>query len=134
MQVSRVFGWSSRCACRRLGNRPTARASRHSVVVPFWVLELGLVHGPRRCAVKTRNLAQRLQRGAATQRERQQGLRQMEFGLRLLSGQRPIDAVNSIGTARPIAPNPPSPINQTIITPSGRMINCTTTGSLTNCY
>ncbi len=68
------------------------------------------------------------------ERERQRGLRQMEFGLRLMGGQSPIDALNSVGTGRPIAPTPPSPINQTIITPSGRMINCTTTGSITNCF
>lgn len=68
------------------------------------------------------------------ERRRQQGLRQMEFGLRLMGGQRPVDALTSVGTGRPVLPTPPSPINQTIITPSGKVINCTTTGSFTNCF
>lgn len=67
------------------------------------------------------------------ERERQRGLRQMEFGLRLMGGQSPVDAFTSIGTGRPIAPSMPDPITQTITTPSGRVIHCTTMGSMTNC-
>jgi hypothetical protein len=68
------------------------------------------------------------------EKERQRGMRQLELGLRMMGGQRPIDAVNSIGTGMPIAPSRPSPINQTITMPNGRMINCTTLGTNTNCF
>ena len=68
------------------------------------------------------------------EREKQRAMKQLELGLRMMGGQNPVDAVNSIGTGRPIAPTAPSPINQTITTPSGRMINCTTIGSTTNCF
>lgn len=67
-------------------------------------------------------------------RERARGLRMMEYGTRLLGGQSPIDAALSIGTGRPIAPAAPDPITQTITTPGGRIIHCTTMGSMTNCH
>jgi hypothetical protein len=31
-------------------------------------------------------------------------------------------------------PKPPSPTNQTIVTPGGRIVNCHTTGTVTNCF
>jgi antitoxin component YwqK of YwqJK toxin-antitoxin module len=68
------------------------------------------------------------------EREKQRGLRQLELGLRMMGGQRPIDAVNSVGTGMPIAPSRPAPVNQTITMPNGRMINCTTLGTNTNCF
>ncbi len=67
-------------------------------------------------------------------RERERGLRMMEYGTRLLGGQSPIDAALSIGTGRPVAPAAPDPISQTITTPGGRIIHCTTMGSMTNCH
>jgi hypothetical protein len=70
----------------------------------------------------------------AKEKERQRGMRQLELGLRMMGGQSPVDAVNSVGTGMPIAPNRPSPINQTITMPNGRMINCTTLGTNTNCF
>lgn len=68
------------------------------------------------------------------EREKQRGMRQLELGLRMMGGQRPIDAINSVGTGMPIAPSRPAPINQTITMPNGRMINCTTLGTNTNCF
>jgi len=68
------------------------------------------------------------------QQDQQRAMKQLELGLRMIGGQSPVDAVNSVGTGRPIAPSMPSPINQTITTPSGRMINCTTIGNNTNCF
>lgn len=68
------------------------------------------------------------------ERERARGMKQLELGLRMLGGQTPLDAINSVGTGKPITPIAPSPIHQTITTPSGRMINCTTIGNNTNCF
>lgn len=34
----------------------------------------------------------------------------------------------------PAAPKPANPINQTIVTPGGKIVNCHTTGSVTNCF
>jgi hypothetical protein len=67
------------------------------------------------------------------EREKQRAMRQLELGLRLMGGQAPVDAVNSVGTNAPIAPRAPMPTTQTITLPNGRMVNCTTTGSMTNC-
>lgn len=68
------------------------------------------------------------------ERERQIGMRQLELGLRMMGGQSPIDALGSLGTNAPIAPRAPSPINQSITMPNGRIVNCTTIGSNTNCF
>ncbi len=66
--------------------------------------------------------------------ERQRAMRQVELGLRLLGGQPPIQALGSVGTGAPIAPVAPRPFMQTIILPGGRSINCSTTGTITNCF
>jgi hypothetical protein len=58
-------------------------------------------------------------------------MRQIEAGLRMMGGQSPVEAWSSVGTGAPIRP---SAINQTIIAPGGRIINCSTTGSITNCF
>lgn len=68
------------------------------------------------------------------EREKARAMKQLELGLRMMGGQSPVNAVNSLGTGAPIAPSRPSPINQTITMPNGRMINCTTIGSNTNCF
>lgn len=68
------------------------------------------------------------------ERERQRAMKQLELGLRMMGGQSPVDAVNSVGTGAPIAPRAPTPTNQTITLPNGRMINCSTFGTMTNCF
>lgn len=68
------------------------------------------------------------------ERERQRAMKQLELGLRMMGGQSPVDAVNSVGTGAPIAPRVPTPTNQTITLPNGRMINCSTFGTMTNCF
>lgn len=68
------------------------------------------------------------------EREKARAMKQLELGLRMMGGQSPVNAVNSLGTGAPIAPSRPSPINQTITMPNGRMVNCTTVGSNTNCF
>ncbi len=68
------------------------------------------------------------------ERERQRAMKQLELGLRMMGGQSPVDAVNSVGTGAPIAPRAPTPTNQTITLPNGRMVNCTTMGTMTNCF
>lgn len=67
------------------------------------------------------------------ERQRKRSLRQLEFGLRLLGGQQPNDALNSIGTGAPIAPRSPQPIEHIITLPNGRPIICNTFGIFTNC-
>lgn len=66
--------------------------------------------------------------------ERRKSLRQIELGLRLLGGQNPVDAVNSVGTGAPIAPRPPGPVTHNINLPNGGFVSCTTVGRVTDCY
>ena len=68
------------------------------------------------------------------EKERRRGAAFLELGARMMGGQRPIEALGSLGTGAPIAPSRPSPINQTITLPGGRMISCTTMGTMTNCF
>ena len=68
------------------------------------------------------------------EKERRRGAAFLELGARIMGGQRPIEALGSLGTGAPIAPTRPSPINQTITLPNGRMINCSTMGTMTNCF
>lgn len=72
---------------------------------------------------------------AALQKEkdRQRALKQLEMGLRMMGGQSPQDAAMATSGMAPL-PKPPGPVNQTIIMPGGRMVNCTTTGTVTNCF
>jgi hypothetical protein len=65
-------------------------------------------------------------------KERDAGLRLMQFGLGVLAGG---GARNSSGgyIAPPVAPTI-SPSTQTYILPGGQHMNCTTTGSVTNCF
>lgn len=68
------------------------------------------------------------------QQEKARAMRQLELGLRMMGGQSPIDAVNSIGTGAPLS-RPAQPIQQqSIRLPNGTFIQCTTTGSVTNCF
>lgn len=68
------------------------------------------------------------------EKERRRGAAFLELGARMMGGQSPINALGSLGTGAPIAPSRPAPINQTITLPGGRMINCTTMGTMTNCF
>lgn len=68
------------------------------------------------------------------EKERRRSAALLELGSRMMGGQSPINALGSLGTGAPIAPARPSPINQTITLPGGRMINCSTTGTITNCF
>lgn len=67
------------------------------------------------------------------EKERQRNLKQLELGLRMMGGQNIQDAAMATSGMQPL-PKPPGPINQTIIMPGGRMVNCTTTGTVTNCF
>lgn len=68
------------------------------------------------------------------ERERRRAAALVEIGARMMGGQSPINALGSLGTGAPIAPTRPAPIDQTITLPGGRMINCTTMGTMTNCF
>lgn len=43
-------------------------------------------------------------------------------------------ALMQMGSGLLAPPTPPPPANQTIVTPSGRIVNCHTTGTVTNCF
>jgi hypothetical protein len=43
-------------------------------------------------------------------------------------------ALMQMGSGLLAPPAPPPPANQTIVTPSGRIVNCHTTGTVTNCF
>ena len=69
------------------------------------------------------------------ERERARSLKQLELGLRMLSGQSPMDAMNTVGTGAPFGPPPiAAPTHQTITLPNGRMVNCSTFGTNTSCF
>ena len=67
--------------------------------------------------------------------KRIQAQRSLDMGLRMMGGQSPQDAYLSIGTGAPIAPLAPqeSILPRTYVMPGGKVMNCTTTGSVTNC-
>jgi len=67
------------------------------------------------------------------QKDKERAMRQLELGLRMMGGQSPVEAVNSLGTGAPIArPRPPT-THHSIRLPNGRMMNCNTFGDHTNC-
>jgi len=68
------------------------------------------------------------------EKERRKGIALLELSARMLSGQNSINALGSLGTGALIVPSRPSAIIQTITLPGGRMINCTTMGTMTNCF
>ena len=68
------------------------------------------------------------------ERERRQGAALMEYGVRLMGGQSPANAAVNVGTGAPITPPTLPMTNQTYMLPGGRMMNCTTAGTVTNCY
>jgi hypothetical protein len=68
-------------------------------------------------------------------REREKALRQLEFGVRLLGGQQPVDAARSIGNmGLPALPTRPQSTLQTIILPGGRAVTCSMNGNIVNCF
>lgn len=67
------------------------------------------------------------------EKDRERGLKQMELGLRMMGGQPIQDAVRETAGMPPL-PKPPGPVNQTIVMPGGKMVNCTTTGTVTHCF
>lgn len=63
-----------------------------------------------------------------------QAQRSLDMGLRMMGGQSAQDAYLSIGTGAPVAPLTPTPSTRTYILPGGKSMNCTTNGSITNCF
>jgi hypothetical protein len=72
--------------------------------------------------------------------ERQKGLAMMKFGLNLMAGTSPYASQNFANAARETfgpPPSPPQPLGirtQNIVMPNGRLITCTSTQNLTNCF
>lgn len=67
------------------------------------------------------------------QQDRARARRQIEFGLRMIGGQPPVDALNSLGTGAPITRPAPPDLHHSIQLPNGRIINCSTFANHTNC-
>ena len=68
------------------------------------------------------------------EKERQRSMRLLELGFKMMAGQSPNGSPNSGGYGYPIGPPPQMPLNQTIRLPNGRMVNCQTMGTFTNCF
>lgn len=71
---------------------------------------------------------------ANRERERRKNEALTEFGLRMMSGQSPISAAASVGTGAPMGPPPIPTSSRTYTLPGNKIMTCTTTGSMTNCY
>jgi hypothetical protein len=67
------------------------------------------------------------------QQDRARSMRQLELGLRMIGGQPPVDAMNSLGTGAPITRPTPPVLNQSIRLPNGRIMHCSTFANHTNC-
>jgi hypothetical protein len=77
---------------------------------------------------------QQQQRQYEAQLEAQRDARSRAAGLALLNlGLGTMASGNLPGTA-PVAPVPPQNFNRTYTLPGGRIMNCTTTGTMTNCF
>ncbi len=64
------------------------------------------------------------------QRERAAGMAMLGMGLGMMSGQSPGNYSNYSATP----PSPPQNMNRTYVLPGGKIMNCNTTGSITNCF
>jgi hypothetical protein len=117
--------------CQSYGFKPKTQAFSECK----FKLDMAKQESQRAIERYNREKAEYDQQMALIQREREKAraMKQLELGLRMMGGQSPVNAINSLGTGAPISPTTPLPINQTITTPSGRMINCTTIGNNTNC-
>ena len=67
------------------------------------------------------------------ERKRQLAMRQLQMGLGLMSGQVTLEDIGRSSMGLPPAPRPPAIQNQTIRLHGGGLVNCTTTGTFTNC-
>jgi len=68
------------------------------------------------------------------QQDKARSMRQLELGLRMMGGQPPIEAINSLGTGAPITRPTPPTTHHSIRLPDGRIMNCNTVGPHTNCF
>jgi hypothetical protein len=68
------------------------------------------------------------------EKERRRGEAMFELGMRMLSGQSPVSAANSVGTGVPFGPPPVPMSTQTYTLPGNRTMTCSTMGSVTNCF
>lgn len=67
------------------------------------------------------------------QKDKERAMRQLELGLRMMGGQPPLEAINSLGTGAPISKPRPPITHHSIRLPNGRTMNCDTFGGHTNC-
>lgn len=68
------------------------------------------------------------------EQQRQKGLKLLDLSQRLFSGQSPVDAVRGAQGLPPLTPPQEVPATQTYRMPNGRMVTCTTAGTMTNCF
>jgi len=117
--------------CRRFGFQP--QTPNHSeCLLRLEVVKRQAIQRETEYAEQRRAYEQQLA-AYEKERERQRSLKQMEIGLRMLSGQSATDATISAAGLAPIAPKAPGPLVQTIVLPGGRQVTCTTVGTVTNC-
>jgi hypothetical protein len=68
------------------------------------------------------------------EKERRKGEAMFELGMRMMGGQSPINAANSVGTGAPFGPPPVPMSSQTYTLPGNRTMTCSTMGNVTNCF
>ncbi len=64
------------------------------------------------------------------QRERAAGMAMLGMGLGMMSGQNP----GGYSNYSPVTPPSPQSMNRTYMLPGGKIMNCSTTGNITNCF
>lgn len=67
------------------------------------------------------------------EQKRKLAMRQLQLGLGLMLGQITLEDIGRSSMGLPPAPRPPAIQNLTIRLPGGAIVNCTTTGTFTNC-
>lgn len=75
----------------------------------------------------------RIQEAEEAERRRRQSAFMMGMGLRMMGGQSAAGAAVDQSVGAPMY-QPPPPTSRTYTLPNGRMMTCTTTGSMTNCF
>lgn len=68
------------------------------------------------------------------EKKRQEALRGLDMSMGLMSGQYSWTDAGRVGMGLPPLPKPTPPQNQIFVMPNGRIVNCSTTGSITSCF
>jgi hypothetical protein len=132
IQINKVIDDSpDSLTCSKLGFKPKTNA--HSQCMLELELATRKAHQQQKEYEEQKRQYDEQVAAIQKERDRQRSLKQLELGLRMMSGQPIQDAVRETAGMPPL-PKPPGPANQTIIMPGGRIVNCHTTGTVTNCF